>query len=102
MQQVKQPQTLTAAEKQAVSTSSFKESTTSGEWQKLVTSSTKRKDPAPPKGLQVQNRFTTLTGEKQPGMHSSKGSGLPLAHKDEFGQRKGGARAAKKVTLEIN
>lgn len=61
-----------------------------------MTSSTKRKDPAPSKGLQVQNRSTTLKGEEEPDVPSSKGSGPPLVHKKEFDQRKGGARMAKR------
>lgn len=58
-------------------------SATSGEgkgW-KLVTSSTKRKDLAPSKDLQVQNRYTTLKGEEELDMSSSKGSGPPLVHR---------------------
>lgn len=81
-----------------MSTPSPKVSAISGEvtgW-KLVTSSTKRKDPALSKGLQVQDRSTTLKSEEEPDMPSRRRSGPPLVHKEEFGQRKGGARVAKR------
>ena len=98
MQQLEYLWTLTAAEKQAVSTPSLKVSAASGEGErwKLVTSSIKRMDPVPSKGLQVQNRSTTLMGEEEPDEPSSKRSGPLLACKEEFGQRKGGARMAKR------
>ena len=99
MQQLEYLWTLTAAEKQAVSTPSVKVSAASGEGEgwKLVTSSIKRSDPAPSKGLQVQNRSTTLIGEEEPDVPSSKGSGPPLACKEEERRCKNG----KKVALEI-
>lgn len=40
-------------------------------------SGTKRKAPAPPKGLQLQNRFTTLKVEEEPDMVSSRSCGPP-------------------------
>lgn len=81
-----------------VTTPSPKVSATSGEvkgW-KPVTSSTKRKDPTLSRGLQVQDRFSALKGEEEPDMPSSKRSGQPLAHKEEFDQRKEDARVAKR------
>jgi len=55
-----------AAEKQAVSTLNIKVSAAAGEGWKLVTSGTKKKAPAPLKGLQLQNRFTALKVEEKP------------------------------------
>lgn len=46
-----------------------------GEGWKLVLSGTGRKAPAPPKGLQLQNRFTTLKAEEEPDMLSSTSRG---------------------------
>lgn len=78
-QQLEEPQTPTAAEKQAVSTPNIKVSATAGEQEgwTLTTSGTKRKAPAPPKGLQLQIMFTILKVELEPDLPSSKGSGPP-------------------------
>lgn len=64
-----------------MSTPSPKVSASSGEMKgwKLVTSSTKGKDPTLSRGLQAQNRSTALKGEEEPDMPSSKRSGWPLA-----------------------
>lgn len=76
-QQLEEPQSPPAMEKQAVSTSTIKVSKTSGEGWKLMTSSTKRKAPAPPKNLQVQNRLTALKIEEETDMPTNKGPGSP-------------------------
>lgn len=62
MRQLEEPHAPSAMEKQEVSSPTIKVSATSGagEGWKLVTSGTKRKAPAPPKSLQLQNRFTAL------------------------------------------
>ena len=78
-QQLEKPQHPSAVEKQVVSTPTTKGSETSreGEGSKLVTSDTKRKDLAPPKGLQLQNRFIALKVEEEPDVPTSKVSGPP-------------------------
>ena len=68
-QQLEEPQTPSVLQKQAVSGE--------GEGWKLVTSGTKRKAPVPPKGLQLQNRFTALKVEEDPHVPTSKGPGPP-------------------------
>ena len=64
MQQLEKPWTPTATEVQAVCISSINATSGEGERWKLVTSGTKRKTPALPKGLQLQNRFTALRVEE--------------------------------------
>ena len=78
-QQLEDPQTPAAVETQTAPIPTIMVSATSGEgegWQ-LVPSGTKRKAPAPPKGLQLQNRFTTLKAEEEPDMLSSRSCGSP-------------------------
>lgn len=73
------PHTPAAVETQTAPIPSIKVSTTSveGEGWKLVPSATKRKVPAPPKGLHLQNRFTTLKVEEEPDMLSCRSCAPP-------------------------
>lgn len=67
-QQIEDPQSPTAMNKQAMSTPTIKVNKTSGKGEgwKQKTSSTKRKAPAPPKNLQLQNRLIALKTEEEP------------------------------------
>lgn len=69
--------TITNVDTQPEFISSGRVSPSSGEreeW-KLATSGTKRKSLAPPKGLQLQSKFTALKAEEKPDGLSSKVSG---------------------------
>lgn len=76
-QQLEKPQSPPAMERQALPTHTIKVSKTSEEEEGWMTSSTKRKVPAQPKNLQLQNRLTVLKTEKEPDVPASKGPGSP-------------------------
>ena len=78
-QQLEKPQTTATGEKQTVCTPTVKVIIISwkGERWKLVTSVSKRKALAPPKGLRVQTSFNTLKGEEEINVPTSTGSVLP-------------------------
>lgn len=67
------------SEKQAVFTLTIKVSETSGEGEgwKLMTSGTKRKDPAPPQGYNCKIVSTTHEAEGKPDVPASKEPGPP-------------------------
>lgn len=76
-QQLEKSQSPPAMERQALPTPTIKVSKTSGEEEGWMTSGTKRKVPAQPKNLQLQNRLTVLKTDKESDVPASKGPGLP-------------------------